>query len=836
MNAPAGSGKGKQAKLRDLSSLEVPLEQLAWRCDLKTCGYSTTADVPDFEGIIGQDRAIRALTTGLKTRGKGFNIYVSGQPGTGKMTTVKHQLRTVDWGRGIPADIVYVNNFVDPDRPRAILLPAGEGRRLKRDMELLVINVRRNIVQIYESEVFKERMKGLVEDFKEREKKILRAFEGLIQGDNFALIQVQMGPFQKPEIAPVVNSEPVHIDKLEEMTAAGQFDPKEFARLKERYVELTSEMEKAFKAARGLKKELRDEMAKIQKRFGTPAVTDYIKDLRGDYDHPEVLEYLSEVQEEILDNMTRFTERDGEGEEGAQNQPQTAREAEEARTHRFRDFTVNVLVDNSKTKSAPVVIETSPNYRNLFGTIERLMSRSGHVQTDFTKIKAGSILRANGGTLVIDLMDAISEPGVWMTLKRALKHQKIDIQTFDPTYVMSVSALKPEPIDIDVKVVVLGDSRAYNLLYGMDEDFRKIFKIKAEFDTVMPMSEESVAKYVNFARKITAEEELLPMDVSGIAALVECGVRLAGRRTRISTRFAKIADVIREAALWAGEAGADVISAAHVAEAIASREERANLTEMKVREMISEGIILIDTVGSAVGQVNGLSVLDMGDYAFGQPARITVKCSLGRDGIVNIEREAEMSGKTHNKGLLILEGYFRSLFAHTRPLAVNASICFEQNYGGIDGDSASSTEVYGLLSALSELPLRQDIAVTGSVNQNGEIQPIGGANEKIEGFFAVCRERGLTGTQGVIIPRINVKDLMLRREVLAAVEAGQFHVWAVAEIAEGIEILTGVPAGEADQDGLYPPDSVYGKVDQRVADFALKLRAFAKAADPDPAH
>ncbi len=806
---------------RAVLELELPPEQLRWRYELADCSVQSTTELPGFEGIIGQERAMDAITLGLKMCGKGYNIYVAGLSGTGKMTTVKHLLRSVATGREIPPDLVYVNNFRDSDRPRAIQLKAGDGCRLKRDMEMLVVNMHRNIVQIYESDVFKDRMKAMVEEFKEREKGILKAFEEKIQRENFVLIQVQMGPFSKPEIAPMIAGEPVQMEKLEALTDQEKFNRAEFDRLREKYEALTAEMEKAFKGVRDLKRELRDEMSKLQKRFGQPAVTDYIKDLKAEYDSEEVIEYLTEVQEAILDNMERFTDTAEETKKEEQG-PQ-----KEAAERRFRDFSVNVLVDNSKTTSPPVIIEISPNYRNLFGTIERIVDRSGHWMSDFTKIKSGSLLRANGGTLVLNLMDAIVEPGVWVALKRALKHQRIDIQTFDPYYVMSVSALKPGPIELDVKIVVLGDRYAYHILFNYDEDFRKIFKVKAEFDTVMPRSDESVEKYLNFARKITVEEKLIPVHATGLCALVELGVRLAGRQTKMSTRFGIIADVIREACLWARETGAEQITTEHVQKAIQERERRVNLSQEKIHELITERILFIDTQGARVGQLNGLSVLDLGDHAFGQPSRITVKVSLGKEGIVNIEREAELSGKTHNKGILILEGYLRSLFAQERPLAVNASICFEQSYGGIDGDSASSTEIYGLLSALSGIPLRQDLAVTGSVNQHGEIQPIGGVNEKIEGFFDICAERGLSGTQGVLIPESNAKDLMLHARVVEAVAAGTFHVYAVGRIEEGIELLTGVPAGYPGEDGRYPADSVFGKVDARLREYARSWKAFA---------
>lgn len=821
----AAQRKGRAPKV--LARHLVAPEHLRWRCDLEVFDFDTTAELPSFDGIIGQDRAVAAIELGLKMRSKGYNIYVAGLPGTGRTTTVKHLLRTLDTGWGVPPDIVYVHNFKNPDMPRAIRLPAGQGCRLKRDMEVLVGNMRRNIVQIYESDDYKQRIKALIEEFKEREKTILRGFEERIKNENFALIQVQLGPFSKPEIAPVIAGEAVTMEQLGSLTAEGKFSQEEFDRLKKKYDELTSAMEQTFKAARDLKRELREAMAKLQKEFGSPAVSDYIKDLKAEYDNPDILAYLDEVREEILENMQRFT--DGEETQEQSGQPKPPEEA----AARFRDFAVNVLVDNSKTKAPPVIVETSPNYRNLFGTIERVVDRSGHWVSDFSKIKAGSLLRANGGTLVINLMDAIIEPGVWVALKRTLKYQKIDMQTFDPFYLYSLSALKPEPIDLDLKLIVLGDGWAYQILYSYDEDFSKIFKVKAEFDRVMKKDRENVTKYVNFATKITSEEKLLPMGRAGVGALVEHGIRLAGRQTKLSTRFSEIADVIREADLWAREEQAAHISTAHVKQAIKARRARVNLTEERMRELVEEGLLMIDTVGAKVGQINGLSVLSLGDYAFGQPSRITVKCSLGRAGIVNIEREADLSGKTYNKGMLILEGYFRSLFADDKPLAIHATICFEQSYGGIDGDSASSTEIYALLSALAGLPLRQDIAVTGSVNQHGEVQPIGGVNEKIEGFFAVCQTRGLTGEQGVMIPALDLPDLMLDDEVVAAVTAGQFHIYSVATIPEGIEILTGVPAGERGSNGQYPPNSVFGRVDETLLDYADRMKAFADHGDDD---
>ncbi len=450
-------------------------------------------------------------------------------------------------------------------------------------------------------------------------------------------------------------------------------------------------------------------------------------------------------------------------------------------------------------------------------------------QTDFTMIKAGSFLKANGGYLVINALDALVEPGVWTTLKRTLRNQIFEIQNYLQMYLFTSARLKPEPIKADVKVVMIGDAYVYNLLYFMDEDFKKIFKIKAEFDAEMEKDGKSFAEYVRFIKKICDEDGLMPLDKDGIAALIEYSTRIAGRQRKLSTRFHIIADVIRESSYWARRAKKTAVGREDVEKAITERFERVSLIEDKIQEMIEEGTILIDTEGAVVGQVNGLSVYDMGQFMFGKPARITARTAMGRAGVINIEREADLSGPTHNKGVLILGGYLRGKYASKRPLSLTASLAFEQSYGGVDGDSASSTEVYALLSSLSGLPLRQDLAVTGSLNQKGEIQPIGGVNEKIEGFFDVCRAKGLTGTQGVLIPQQNVQNLMLRAEIVDAVKGGKFHVYPVRTIDEGIEILTGVEAGAAGEDGSFPEGTVHFLVDRELQRLAKGWKAYAAA-------
>jgi lon-related putative ATP-dependent protease len=800
-------------------------EHLRWVCDPASLPFQTSEDIPCCEGIIGQERAVESIQLGLQVRSKGYNIFVCGEPGTGRTTSVKLLLESIDGPSEIPPDVVYVNNFKDPDMPVAILLPAGQGERLKTGMRDLIIHMKTSIQQIYESEAYKERTKELIERYKEREKELIHLFEERIKAESFALIQVQLGPFSKPEIAPLIAGEPQQIDRLENSVREGKFSKEEFARLRGKFQELTTLMEETFRRARDLKRNLRLELAELEKEFGRPVIDGYLDDLKASYEHPKVAEYLDGVREQILSNMDQFTERDGE------EQPTAHPEID---TERFLQYQVNLLVDNSNTKRPPVIVETSPNYRNVFGTIEKIVDRSGHWRSDFTHIKAGSLLRANGGFIVLNLYDFIGEPGVWSALKRTLKNRLIDIQGNDPMYMFTASALKPEPIPIRVRVVVIGDAYSYRILYGYDPDFRKIFKVKADFDSVMPRDGESIDRYAKFIRKIQSEEGLLPLDRGAVAAILEQGVRIAGRRSKLSTRFSEIADLVRESSHWAKDAGATLVAASHVRTAIEKRIRRVSMIEDKIQELIMEGTLIVDSDGAKVGQVNGLSVLDLGDYAFGRPSRITAKTSMGRAGVINIEREAALSGPTHNKGVLIIEGFFRDHFAQDKPLGMSASLCFEQSYSGVDGDSASSTEIYALLSSLSDLPLRQDLAVTGSVNQHGEIQPIGGVNEKIEGFFDVCRARGLTGGQGVLIPLLNIPDLMLRPDVVDAVAEKKFHIYGIRTIQEGIEILTGTKAGDRAPADSFPEESVFGRVDRRLRTYSAAMRAYGGAVGDTP--
>jgi lon-related putative ATP-dependent protease len=799
---------------------EVAAEKLRWRCIPESLPFKNTDEIPACIEIIGQERALKAIRLGLEMESLGYNIFVVGLVGPGRNTTIKCLLEEIDKAGKIPDDLCYVNNFKDADQPRCICLPAGQGKAFKKDMDDLIESLKKNIPLVFESEEYQKQRRELVEKHREREKGIVKEFESRAKKEGFAVVQVQVGPFTRPDVVPLVAGNAMPLGQLEALVDQGQFPKDNFETLKIKYSQLSTEMEQVLKETRKVEKIVQEDLNTLDKSAISHLVEGAIGDIREKYKQPKIHAYLDEVKDNILENPSRFQPK--------AEAPQLPIPGLTLPTpvDTFSEFQVNILVDNSENKGAPVILETSPTYRNLFGTIERSWGMGGMVKTDFTKIKSGSFLRANGGYLVLNALDVFMEPGVWIALKRTLRNRSMEMQSFDPFYLFASSALKPEPIEVRVKVVMIGDAYLYETLYAVDEDFKKIFKIKADFDTVMERKDETQMHYATFIRKICQEENLLPFDRTGVAAVIEYGVRLAGRQKKLSTEFHRITDILREASYWAKKDKSEIIAEKHVDQAIAEKIFRKKMIEDKIQEMIEEGIILIDSEGATVGQVNGLSVYDMGEYSFGKPSRITAKTSMGKAGIINIEREADLSGRTHNKGVLILGGYLRGKYAQDKPLTLTASLAFEQSYGGIDGDSASSTEVYAVLSSLSNLPLRQDIAVTGSVNQNGEIQPIGGVNQKIEGFFEICRSRGLTGKQGVMIPHQNVGDLMLRKDVVEAVAAAKFHIYAVRTIDQGIEILTGVPAGEKSPEGTYGPGTVNGLVDQKLLDLAKKMKTF----------
>ena len=791
---------------------ELAPDDLRWTCPPALIPVGSSEEARACVEIIGQERALRAIQTGLDIQSLGYNVFITGMVGTGRTTTVKQLLDRLEKGDRTPDDILYVHNFKYPDEPVLIMLPAGQGKAFGEDMARLIDMLRANIPHLLKSPYYTERRDAIVEAQQKKQRDILQAFEEEVAEQGFSVVQVQMGMFSRPDLIPVIEGQAVPFAKVEALVKEKKVPKETLDGLRAKYEELTSKLEDVFERLKEIDEQTRDLLRGWDEEAIAPVIRDGIDEVRGRFAFPKVGAYLDEAEKALLGTIEAFKSQKKEDKE----QPED-----------FQEYRVNLLVDNSDQRGAPVVIETNPNYVNLFGSIETSYSRTGQGRTDFTMIKAGSFLKANGGYLVLNALDALVEPGVWATLKRTLRNQVFEIQNYLQMYLFSNARLKPEPVRSDVKVVMIGDSSIYNYLYFADGDFKKIFKIKAEFDSEMDRAEKAVGDYVRFVKKICDEDALLPLDRDGLAALVEYATRISGRRRKLSTRFHVIADVVREASYWARRNKKAAAGREDVDKAVRERFERVSLIEDKIQEMIEEGTILIDTAGAVVGQVNGLSVYDMGQFMFGKPARITARTSMGRAGVINIEREADLSGPTHNKGVLILGGYLRGKYAAKRPLSLTASLAFEQSYGGVDGDSASSTEVYALLSSLSGLPLRQDLAVTGSLNQRGEIQPIGGVNEKIEGFFDVCKAKGLSGTQGVLIPRQNVQNLMLRAEVVDAVREGRFHVYPVGTVDEGIEILTGVEAGAAGGDGGYPEGTVHFLVDRELQRLAKGWKAYA---------
>src|SRR2546422_1699767 len=617
----------------------------------------------------------------------------------------------------------------------------------------------------------------------------------------------------------------VPIEDVSKMVHEGKLEAPVAEEIERKYEQFRQEFTVVYRKTLTLSRELASELSYLEQEAASVLVDGVIEELKEKYPGTSVSEYLEEVRHHLLDNLDPFKEREGDSEdqpEGLEGLPKPQGPERDP----FRVYGVNVILAHDGDSESPVIFETTPTYANLFGTIQRAYDARGGWTSDFMDMRGGSLLRADGGYLIMYSLETISEPGVWRALKRTLNHNRLEIQPLEMFYPFGGSALKPEPIQINVKVILIGDREMYELMYDYEEDFRKIFKVRVEFDEEMAMNDSVIAEYAGRLRALSEKENLWPFDRGAFAAILEYGVRRAGRRNKVTARFVDIADLAREANYEAKAANETVVRAAHVRKALSSKMERHNLIETRIREMIEEGTLLVDVSGQRVGQVNGLSVLEIGGYAFGKPVRITATAALGKAGLINIERESNLSGRFHDKGEHIIAGYLRSRFAQGKPLSLAASICFEQSYSGVDGDSASSTEVYALVSALADLPVRQDIAVTGSMNQQGDIQPIGGVNEKIEGFYDVCRLKGLTGTQGVLIPESNVEDLMLRQDIVEAVQTKKFHIWPAAKIEQGVELLTGVSAGLKNGSGSFDSGTVFARVNKRLTEMAKMLKEF----------
>lgn len=789
---------------------ELSAQEARKAVDLSALAFNTTADLQPLTRLVGQERAMQALDLGLGMPQVGYNIFVSSQEVAESQAQIAHLLRDRATHMPTPGDWVYVHNFRQPDQPQALALLPGQGCRLQRDMERLVSHLREALPKAFRQEAFENEQRELGEKYEQEVRQLQEGFSRLAQEKGFAIQADQMGNVL---FIPLRGDRPMSPEEMQQLSDSQRQD------IERRQSEVLREFRNVMMQQRQLIQQLAEEIRSIERNFSATLITPLITDLKRQHQQGEVQHYLEAVQEHMLSHLDLFKSSGPPPHATPLAMPQATDEAE-----LFFEYRVNVVVDHRDTQGAPVLIEDTPSYKNLFGTIDRVVDAHGRVVTNFTRIKAGAVLRASGGFLVFDLEDALTEPFVWKTLKRTLQSQHIKIETYDPFTFFTVSSLQPEAIPISTKLVVIGRPWLYYMLHAFDPDFAHIFKVKSDFGDEMDRTAEHQASYAHFIARLCHDETLRHFDRSGVEAVIEHGMRRVGDQGKLASQFGVLADLVREAHYMAMQAGASVVSRVQVEDALKARVFRANRPEEKLRELITEGTVLIDTTGHRIGQVNGLAVLSLGDHTFGRPSRVTATASMGRGGIVNIEREAKLSGSTHDKGVLILSGYLRQMYAQDKPLTLSASVCFEQSYSGIDGDSASSTELYALLSRLANVPLRQDLAVTGSVNQWGDVQAIGGVNEKIEGFYDVCAERELTGTQGVLIPQANVRNLMLRADVVDAIAARRFHVYPVRHVDQGIELLSGMPAGSVDT-----PDTFHYKVNARLRQLAQDIMAFGES-------
>jgi len=793
-------------------------KDLLWRCPKGWLPRKNSAGIKPASTIVAQDRAVEAIAFGLAMRGIGFNVFVTGLSGTGRLTTIKSFVERLAESGERPDDICFVFNFRKPEEPCAVILEAGAGCRLKEGMDDLIRELSKNLPAILNDRDFRSRLERAVEPLQRQERELIETFEKEVTEAGFVLVQVQAGMVTRPEILPVVKEEPTPLEKLGELEKEGALGSEEIESLREHHGRLTEKFRDVFQDVAEIRRMVQQRVEDVQKKLLQPAFEAAVDRIRKTVGDKRVDPYLDHVAADLAENLGLFMISEDD--------------RPSAEVDIFLRWRVNVVVDNADVSGRPVVMETEPTYTNLFGTVERTLTQSGEATTSFMRIRAGSLLRANGGFLVLNADDVLMEPRVWPGLKRALKFRRVQIQSIE-SLVLGASLLKPEPVPINVKVVIIGSRSIYDLLFRYDSDFSKIFKVLADFDNVLRATRSHARDLLSVLRRVTLEEDLHDLDRSGMAAVLEEAVRIVGWRRRFSSRFSDLSDLLRESSYQAELDGRELISGDHVAAACAARRRRHSLSEDRSHDLIKEGVVRVETTGAVVGQVNGLAVYDLGHHRFGKPSRITAQVGLGREGVINVERQAGLSGPTYDKGVSILTGFLRGTFAETSPLTMSCSVTFEQSYGGIDGDSASSTEVYAILSSLSGLPLRQDVGVTGSVDQFGNVQAIGGANEKIEGFFRVCSTLGLTGDQGVMIPAANVGDLQLSEEVVAAVSDALFHIWAADTIEDGIELLTGISAGARDDEDRWTEGSVFAACQERLDEMVSLMRKAAKGEPKD---
>ncbi|MBR3882822.1 MAG: AAA family ATPase [Clostridia bacterium] len=779
-------------------------------CNPNLFKFETTKELVDTSDLIyGQERGIKALQFGTEIDIKGYNMYLEGPSGVGKTMYTKKFLDKKAEKEKVPNDWVYIYNFENPNEPVAISFPAGQGKVFATTMENFVKDVRRDIKKTFNNDDFEKEKQLIKAEFEEKRETLLSKLnqKTLIQG--FQVKSTENGVYMMP----VLDGKTLAEDEFDELDESIK---KEF---EERSALVQEQIFQALGEIKLIEREAEKRIDEWQSNIALMTINVHVNSIKANYKrNKKVGTYLDNVKKDILKNISCFLAPDPDPKSTTPVPVQQLQKPELKEP--WLNYRVNLFIDNSKLEGAPVIMDTNYSYYNIFGGLE-YENQYGSLKTDYMMIKPGLLHQANGGYVIFQAKDILSNPLCYEALKKALKIKELSIENATEQRAgMLLLALKPEPIPLDLKVILIGNSNIYHTLLSMDDDFRKLFKIKVEFEEDAPKTEENIERLSNFVRSFCAQECLLDLDKDAMARIVEITSKIAGDKEKLSTQFSEIGEILGEASVWAKKDKQKIITRDYIQKALDERIERIKKYDTRYLQMIKEEALLIDTEGFVTGQINGLTVIKIGDYSFGKPARITASTYMGKEGIVNIEREIEMSGSSHSKGVLILTGYLGEQFAQDIPLSLTANLCFEQLYGGVDGDSASSTEAYALLSSLSGIPINQSIAVTGSVNQKGFIQPIGGVNEKIEGFYQICKLRGFNGEQGVIIPKQNVRNLHLSDEIIDAVKKGKFHVYSVSTIDEGIEILTGVPAGQKDKNGKFPLGTINYLAQEKLKKFA----------------
>ncbi|RMH32500.1 MAG: ATP-binding protein [Nitrospirae bacterium] len=794
-----------------MEKFKIPVSLLSPDIDVACWGFADTSELPPLDVPIGQDRAIEALDFGLGMQGPGFNIFASGSTGIGKWEIVHQRIQRVAASKPTPADWCYVHNFRDHSSPRCLSFPASKGRAFKQAMAALIQGLRRDIPAAFESSKYLDARAKILEEHEAKKQDLIRAIEGEARVQGFTIREEPIGF----ALVPLREGRPMTQEEAAKLTDEQKRELIEHSKaLEGRLRELHARLH-------ALDHEAQSRIGEMDRLVVRAVMQSRFLVLREHYKAlPEVLEYLQQVEDDIVENYKDFLPR------AASHVAVLGGEGEERKSN-FTRYEVNVIVEHAPDGGAPIVDEPHPTYANLIGKIER-KAHLGVVYADFTEIKAGACLQANGGFLILDVWDVLRQPFAWDALKRVIKTRSVKIEDPGEYFGVAITSLRPQPIPVDLKVILHGPPLIFYLLQTYDDDFSKLFKVKADFDVDSPRDHDHELLYARFIGQVCRDEHLPHFSADAVGEVIRRAVRLAERRDRVTLRMNWIKDLVREAAYWAKQDGRTVVTASDVERAIAKKQRRENLLEEWIQNEIKEGTLMVDLDGETVGQVNGLSVHQLGDYAFGRPCRITARTFVGNKGVIDIQREAELAGHIHSKGVMTLAGYLAGKFAGDQPFALSATLTFEQTYSEVEGDSAAVAELIAILSSLADVPVRQSLAVTGSVNQLGEVQPVGGVNEKIEGFFESCKQRGLTGRQGVVIPSRNIKNLALSREVVEAVAGEKFAVYGVTDVEEALELLTGLPAGERGADGKFPPETIYGRAVRRLAEMAKIAAAWSE--------